>query len=65
MVSRTVELHDHGYVADEVFAMKDYEAKYYSLVRIAASYDTSMIYTVNPSTVILLAEALGKHTKLG
>lgn len=47
----------------EVFAMKDYEAKYYSLVRISANYDVSLIYTVNPSTVLLLAQRLGQYTE--
>lgn len=47
----------------EAFAIKDYEAKYYSLVRAAANYDVSLIYTVNPSTVLILAERLGHHTE--
>ena len=47
----------------EAFAIKDYEAKYYSLVRAAANYDVSLIYTVNPSTVLILADRLGHHTE--
>ena len=47
----------------EAFAIQDYEAKYYSLVRAAANYDVSLIYTVNPSTVLILAERLGHHTE--
>ena len=47
----------------EAFAMNDYEAKYYSLVRMSANYEVSMIYTVNPSTVLLLAQRMGLHTE--
>ena len=47
----------------EVFTVDDYEAKYYALLRLAAGQDISCIATANPSTVVLLAERLGKHTE--
>ena len=46
-----------------VFAIEDYEAKYYTLLRLAAGQDISCIATVNPSTVVLLADQLGRHTE--
>jgi hypothetical protein len=47
----------------EVFTIDDYEAKYYALLRLAAGQDISCIATANPSTVVLLAERLGRHTE--
>jgi GH3 auxin-responsive promoter len=46
-----------------VFTIEDYEAKYYTLLRLAAGQDISCIATVNPSTIVLLAERLGQHTE--
>jgi hypothetical protein len=46
-----------------VFAVEDYEAKYYTLLRLAAGQDISCIATVNPSTIVLLAERLAQHTE--
>jgi len=46
-----------------VFAIEDYEAKYYTLLRLAAGQDISLIATVNPSTIVLLAERLARHTE--
>jgi hypothetical protein len=45
-----------------VFAVKDYEARYYTLLRLAASQDITGIATVSPSTIVLLAERLAHHT---
>src|SRR5215211_7634385 len=47
----------------EVFAIEDYEAKYYTLLRLAAGQDISCIATVNPSTVLLLGDRLAQHTE--
>jgi hypothetical protein len=47
----------------EIFAVDDYDAKYYALLRLAAGKDISAIVTVNPSTVVLLAERLAHHTE--
>jgi GH3 auxin-responsive promoter len=44
-----------------VFAIEDYEAKYYTLLRLAAGQDISCIATVNPSTIILLGDRLARH----
>jgi hypothetical protein len=46
-----------------VFAIEDYEAKYYTLLRLAAGQDISCIATVNPSTIVLLADRLAHHTE--
>jgi hypothetical protein len=46
-----------------VFAVKDYEARYYTLLRLAASQDITGIATVSPSTIVLLAERLAHHTE--
>jgi hypothetical protein len=46
-----------------VFAIEGYEAKYYTLLRLAAGQDISCIATVNPSTVILLGDRLARHSE--
>ena len=46
-----------------VFAIEDYEAKYYTLLRLAAGQDISLIATVNPSTIVLLADRLARHSE--
>src|SRR5215218_10963504 len=46
-----------------VFAIEGYEAKYYTLLRLAAGQDISCIATVNPSTIVLLADRLAHHTE--
>jgi hypothetical protein len=46
-----------------VFAIEDYEAKYYTLLRLAAGQNISCIATVNPSTVLLLGDRLARHTE--
>ncbi|HEU4342240.1 MAG TPA: GH3 auxin-responsive promoter family protein [Candidatus Binatia bacterium] len=47
----------------EVYEIKDYEAKYYCVLRIAAGQSISLIYTCNPSTVLLLGQRLGHFTE--
>ncbi len=47
----------------EVYEVKNYDAKYYCLLRMAAGQSISLIYTCNPSTVVLLAERLGQFTE--
>ena len=47
----------------EVFEIKDYDAKYYSMLRIGAGQDVTILYTVNPSTVLLLAQRLGEYSE--
>jgi hypothetical protein len=46
-----------------VFSVKDYEARYYTLLRLAAGQDISAIATVTPATIVLLAERLAAHTE--
>jgi hypothetical protein len=46
-----------------VFAIEDYEAKYYTLLRLAAGQDISLIATVNPSTIALMADRLAHHSE--
>ena len=38
--------------------IKDYEARYYSILRCAITLPVSCIYTLNPSTIALLAKSL-------
>ena len=45
-----------------IYEIKNYEAKYYTLLRVAAGMPISVIATVNPSTSLLLAKLLGEHT---
>ena len=47
----------------ETFEIGDYDAKYYTIVRIACGQSIAMILTPNPSTVLLLAERMGQHTE--
>jgi hypothetical protein len=46
-----------------VFAIEDYEAKYYTLLRLATGQNISCIATVNPSTILLLADRMARHTE--
>jgi len=41
--------------------MEDYDAKYYTLLRLSAGENITFIYTVNPSTVLLLAQRLDQY----
>ena len=45
----------------EIYAIEDYDAKYYTLLRLAAEKNITFIYTVNPSTVLLLAQRLNQY----
>ena len=47
----------------DVFAIPDYEAKYYTLLRLAAGQNISCLVTVNPSTIVLLADRLARHAE--
>jgi len=47
----------------EIYELKSYDAKYYCLLRIAASQRISLIFSCNPSTILLLAKSLGQHTE--
>jgi hypothetical protein len=47
----------------EVFEIKDYEARYYTLLRLAAGQDVGTVSSANPSTVLLLAQRLAANTE--
>jgi hypothetical protein len=45
----------------EIFEITDYDAKYYTLLRIAAGQDVTLMFSCNPSTVLLLAQRLAQY----
>ncbi len=45
----------------EVFEIEDYEAKYYTILRIAIESDITAIGTCNPSTILLLSQKLQEN----
>lgn len=42
----------------DTFEIKDYDSKYYTLLRIAAAQSVSFLFSCNPSTVLLLAQRM-------
>lgn len=48
---------------DAAFGIADYEAKYYTILRIAASQSVTLLCSVNPSTIVLIGERLAEHTE--
>ena len=44
----------------EVFEIKDYDARYYCMLRIAMEHNVTVIATMNPSTIVLLCEKIEK-----
>ncbi len=44
----------------EVFEIKDYDAKYYCILRIAMEQNVSTIASLNPSTILLLCQRIAK-----
>jgi len=47
----------------ELFLIKDYESRYYAILRCAIMMPVSIIYTLNPSTIALLARRLETHAQ--
>lgn len=45
----------------EVFSIKDYETRYYCLLRAALALPITSVYTLNPSTILLLAQRLQRY----
>src|SRR4030095_2628124 len=45
----------------EVFLIRDYEVRYYALLRAALALPISTFYTLNPSTIALLARRLQQY----
>ncbi|MEA3305414.1 MAG: GH3 auxin-responsive promoter family protein [Candidatus Omnitrophota bacterium] len=44
----------------EVFEIKDYDAKYYCILRIAMEQNVSVVTSLNPSTILLLCQRIEK-----
>jgi len=47
----------------EVCEIPDYDARYYATLRVAVMHPVTVIGTPNPSTILLLARDLGRHTE--
>lgn len=47
----------------EVFCIKDYEARYYTILRIAIGEDVTNIGTMNPLTILVLCQKIEKYAK--
>jgi hypothetical protein len=47
----------------EVYLIKDYESKYYTVLRAALSLPVAFFYTLNPSTIQLLCRKLGVYAE--
>ncbi|MDP3730028.1 MAG: GH3 auxin-responsive promoter family protein [Candidatus Omnitrophota bacterium] len=45
----------------EVFRIKDYESRYYCILRIAIGQNITTIATLNPSTIIILCQKIKKY----
>lgn len=44
-----------------VYSIRDYESKYYTLLRVALMLPVTCIYTLNPSTIAILLKRLDKY----
>ena len=47
----------------EVFSIKDYEARYYTMLRIGIESDITNISTLNPLTILVLCQKIDKYAK--
>lgn len=47
----------------EVFCIKDYEARYYTMLRIGIEADVTNISTMNPLTILVLCQKIDKYAK--
>jgi hypothetical protein len=47
----------------EVFCIKDYEARYYTILRIGIEADVTNISTMNPLTILVLCQKIDKYAK--
>jgi len=45
----------------DVFRIKDYESRYYCILRIAMGQDITTIATLNPSTIVLLCQKIERY----
>ena len=48
----------------DVFLIEDYESRYYTLLRCALALPVSSIYTLNPSTIVLLGRRLKTYAEM-
>lgn len=47
----------------EVYTIKDYDSKYYTMLRIAAGQSISFMVACNPSTILVMAQRLGTNSE--
>ncbi len=47
----------------DTFEIKDYDSKYYTLLRIAVAQSVTFLFSCNPSTVLLLAQRMGEFAE--
>lgn len=47
----------------EVFCIKDYEARYYTMLRIGIEADVTNISTMNPLTILVLCQKIDKYAR--
>ncbi len=47
----------------EVFCIKDYDARYYTMLRIGIEADVTNISTMNPLTILVLCQKIDKYAK--
>ncbi|MDO8536526.1 MAG: GH3 auxin-responsive promoter family protein [Candidatus Omnitrophota bacterium] len=54
---------DHYALPYEVFCIKDYEARYYTMLRIGIEADVTNISTMNPLTILVLCQKIDIYAK--
>ena len=54
---------NHYALPYEVFCIKDYEARYYTMLRIGIEADVTNISTMNPLTILVLCQKIDKYAK--
>jgi len=54
---------DHYALPYEVFCIKDYEARYYTMLRIGIEADVTNISTMNPLTILVLCQKIDKYAR--
>lgn len=60
-----LKVRDLGYDPSprRLFLLPDFEARYYAVLRLAAQENLSLVGTINPSTMVLLAKKLDAHAE--
>ncbi|MFA5085283.1 MAG: GH3 auxin-responsive promoter family protein, partial [Candidatus Omnitrophota bacterium] len=54
---------DHYALPYEVFCIKDYEARYYTMLRIGIEANVTNISTMNPLTILVLCQKINRYAK--